>query len=98
MEKQPTQDEMEKIILDGMCRIVEESGLGTKFTAGNLFSMLPDGVKRGRLDLALIRLIKKKAIEESDYELATYHLSSYVYEGYVEKQDSENEESEESDS
>ena len=94
MEKQPTQDEMEKIILNGMCRIVEESGLGTKFTDEKLFSMLPDGAKRGIFDLALIHLTKKWAIEEHPYDPATYHLSSDIYKAYVENQDSENEEAE----
>ena len=98
MAKQLTIAEIGQAILDGMCRIVEERGLGTSFTGKDLFSMLPDGMKMGKFDLALIQLIKKSAIEERTYEAAPYRLSSNIYASYVENQDSENEESEESDS
>ena len=93
MAKHPTVDEMEKIILNKMCRVVEESGLGTGFTDEDLFSMLPDGAKRGIFDLALIHLIETRAIEENFGTWVTYLLSPDIYASYVENQDSENEES-----
>ena len=94
MERQPTQDEIKKAILDGMVEIMDEDGLDIEFKEASLFEMLPGGVQKGRFSLALQNLREENAIGyisiDNDY---TYFLPSDVYQKHIENQDSENEES-----
>ena len=85
MEKQPTQSEIKKTILDGMCKAMDERGRGIRFARDeDLLSMLPDGVQKGRFDLALHGLVSAGDIELTD---GSYHLRNGIYEEYVEREE-----------
>ena len=96
MEKQPTQDEIKKAILDGMCKAVDDSNfytrfIETRFTKEDLRKMVPDDVKSARFRLAFDHLLSADNITCKG---GSYYLPEDIYEKYVEKQDAENEESE----
>ena len=90
MEKQPTQDEITRVILNWMCKVVDEHDLSIGFNKGDLRDILPNVVRPARFELALGKLLSVATIELRG---GRYYLSPPVYEKYVENQDSENEES-----
>ncbi len=96
MAKQPTQDEIKKAILDGMCKAVDDSNfytrfIETRFTKEDLRKMVPDDVKSARFRLAFDHLLSADNITCKG---GSYYLPEGIYEKYVEKQDAEaNEES-----
>ena len=88
MAKHPTVDEIKKAILDGMVKAVDEQGLNTEFSLESLLGMLPDGVQKGRLDLALRELESADSLGFDPIK-GYYHLPVKIYEEYVASEDSE---------
>ena len=85
MAKHLTQAEIKKAILDGMCKAIDERGWSIKFASDeDLLSMLPDGVQKGRFELALHDLLSAGDIELTN---GSYHLRSGIYEEYVEREE-----------
>ena len=85
MAKHLTQSEIKKAILDGMCKAIDERGWSIKFTSDeDLLSMLPDGVQKGRFELALHDLLSARDIELTN---GSYHLRNGIYEEYVEREE-----------
>ena len=88
MAKHLTVDEIKQTVLNEMVKAMDGQGLDIGFSSENLLQMLPDGVQKGRLDLALRDLIGAGSLEINhikDY----YRLDVNVYEEYVASEDSE---------